>query len=239
LPRSLTRPRPATAALAWRPEWPVAVVCALGWSALVIGPGPVSGGHSTHAATGWSVLVAATLMAAAMMLPPTLPAVRHVAFNSMRHRRRRAVAGYVTAYLLVWAAFGVAVPVLGAAAGAVGVGGRPLLCGVVAVAVGWQVTPWKRRAVAGCRRTVPLPPVGWRAEIACARFGLTQAWRCLVACWPLMLLVCLPGHGNLVATAVATMVVTAETRTGATGLRAPMAGVAATAAAVLLNGPPF
>lgn len=52
--------------------------------------------------TDWMV------MAAAMMLPITLPAGRYVATNSIRGRRLRALAVYTVAYLLVWTAFGAA-----------------------------------------------------------------------------------------------------------------------------------
>jgi predicted metal-binding membrane protein len=169
-----------------------------------------------------------------MMLPSTLPAVRHVAFNTMRYRRRRAVAGYVTGYLAVWIAFGTPALALMRLAGTAGIDERWLFAGIVVVALSWQLTPWKRRALVGCRRTVPLPPVGRRADAACVRFAVAHAWRCMVSCWPLMLMTAMVGHLNLIAMTVVTMVVVVEERNMVRNRIQSIAGVVATAAGVVL-----
>src|SRR5205085_1687546 len=52
------------------------------------------------------------LMVVAMMLPTALPAVRHVAAASLRWRRGRAIALFVSVYVSVWVAFGAAVVAL-------------------------------------------------------------------------------------------------------------------------------
>src|SRR5262245_59271428 len=88
-------------ALRWHPEWPVTTLVTLGWLALITID--ISGGHQLHSAgpiTAWSI------MAALMMVPVTLPAIRHVAFNSFRIRRARAMTIYLAAYLLAWIGFG-------------------------------------------------------------------------------------------------------------------------------------
>jgi predicted metal-binding membrane protein len=113
--------------------------------------------------------------------------------NSIRSRRQRATVVYLMAYLGMWIAFGVV---------ALGLRGplREVPPGFIAIAMlcvaaGWQLTRTKRRALLACRRTVPLPPQGRRADVACLRFGVRQAWRCVVSCWPLMLLMALvPVH---------------------------------------------
>jgi predicted metal-binding membrane protein len=69
--------------------------------------------------------------------------------------------------------------------------------------------------VLACRRTIPLPPQGRRADAACARFGLRQAWRCVVTCWPLMLLMALvPVHVTVMAVLAGFMYAEERTRLG-------------------------
>ena len=53
-------------------------------------------------------------MVVAMMLPTALPAVRHVAANSLRRRRPGAMLTFAAAFVLIWVAFGVAAPAGGA-----------------------------------------------------------------------------------------------------------------------------
>lgn len=210
---------------AWHPEWSVALVAGLAWSGLIALELTGRGPHG-----GWAHW---TLMSAAMMLPLTLPAARHIGRNSMRHRRRRALVLYTTAYLTVFLAFGVvalaAVAVLGPY-----VGPAVLVPGVLLLAAGWQVSPGKRRALLVCRRTIPLPPVGRRADAASLRFGLRQGGRCLVICWPVMLLMAVAGHVHVAVMAVLTVALLAEDRSRrAVDLLRPTA-VAFAAAAVVL-----
>jgi predicted metal-binding membrane protein len=207
-------------ALAWRPEWPVAVLAGVAWLLLALlslqGDG---GGHAAHTVThgpqsaSWAML-AWMLMSFAMMVPATLPAVRHVAFNSIDARRARAMTIYVAAYLAVWVAFGaIAFALIEAVRALVTAGDRALVATVLAIATVWQLTRIKRRAIVACKRTVPLPPDGLRADRACARFGLLQAWRCIVACWPLMLLMAAMTHPHPLLPMIAlTVVVLLEER---------------------------
>jgi predicted metal-binding membrane protein len=75
---------------------------------------------------------------------------------------------------------------------------RALLTLALALAATWQLTRAKRRAVLACKRTVPLPPVGWRADLGCVRFAMAQALRCLRSCWALMAVMVVVGHASLV-----------------------------------------
>jgi predicted metal-binding membrane protein len=198
--------------LAWRPEWPVVVVTATAWAALLLG---VPGGHH-HASAGTAapttgsmsgmhqhgtgtsaaatdvatagLLLGWALMCAAMMLPLALPAARHVAVNTFQPRRPRALGVFVLAYLLPFLSLGLLLPLADVA-----FPGRDVRTGVVVglgllLAALWQVTVWKRWAVLSCSETVPLPPGGLAADRACAEFGVRQGLRCLAACWPLMAL---------------------------------------------------
>jgi predicted metal-binding membrane protein len=177
-----------------------------------------SGGseHAAHTGSGtWSAFLQAAgrwaLMSFAMMMPVALPAIRHVSLNSLRVRRGRAVALYVGSYLLVWLLVGVAAAVVVVAATAGGVTVRQLLVLTLATAALWQLTRAKRRAILACRRTVPLPPMGRPADVACVTFAFVQGMRCATSCWPLMLLMAVAPH-TLTLMLAATLIVVAEER---------------------------
>jgi predicted metal-binding membrane protein len=202
------------------------MAAALAWIVLVVMQGSTSGhgAHGAHATVPVDGTTAAavatlvwslsgwTLMTMAMMTPATLPAIRHVGLNSLRRRRPRAMAVYVGSYLAVWIAFGAVALTLIAEAKADGLDDRSLALATLVMATGWQVSPWKRRAVISCLRSVPLPPTGWRADAGCVRFGVRQAARCLVSCWPLMLLMAVIGHHDLLVMAVVGLVIVGEER---------------------------
>ncbi|MGH2840177.1 MAG: DUF2182 domain-containing protein [Solirubrobacteraceae bacterium] len=192
---AISRQRVATA-LQWRPEWPLALAVAAAWIAAVVlsatGSADHDGAGAATALGGWA------LMAVAMMGPMALPAVRHVAFNSLRPRRLRAMALYFTVFTAVWVAFGIVA--LGGerlASDALGVDGRILLAAALAVAAAWQLTPAKRRAIYACTRTVALPPLGRKADAGVTRFALKQGRRSVISCWALMLVMAAAGHMNL------------------------------------------
>jgi predicted metal-binding membrane protein len=187
---AFTIPRQRVASgLSWRPEWPVAIVIAAAWAALA----------ALHAsAIALPALAAWTLMVVAMMGPMALPAVRHVALNSLRVRRRSAIALYFAAYVAVWVGFGLVA--LGAellATERFAIGRGALLAAGLALAAAWQITPVKRRALYACTRTVPLAPVGRKAVRACVRFALLQGRRSVVSCWALMFVMVALGHASL------------------------------------------
>lgn len=191
----INRQRAATA-LEWRPEWPIAAIVGLAWVAACVVYAATGGDHrGTGAAAalgGWA------LMAIAMMGPMALPAVRHVALNSLRARRLRAMALYFAVFTGVWLAFGiVALAAERVATQMLGIDSRVLLASALALAVAWQLTRTKRRAIYACTRTVALPPLGRRADAACARFALKQGRRSVVSCWALMLVMTAVGHMNL------------------------------------------
>lgn len=180
-------------ALAWRPEWPYVLLVALFWMGLLgwHGAATVTSGGVHHGPGGevpGADLAIWMVMAAAMMLPVTFPAIGHVAFNSIRARRQRAMAVYVLAFTAPWLAFGLLVLAGRSVLIAADVwNDRAMLGLTLVVAAAWQLTRAKRRALYQCQQTVPLPPLGWRADVGCARFGLLQAWRCMRSCWALML----------------------------------------------------
>lgn len=194
----------AAAAIAWHPEWPVAGFVALGW--LTVFVLQASGDHRLHTAPAW---IAWTIMSALMMLPVALPAIRHLALNSFRRRRLRAMAVFVGAYLAAWVGFGlIALEAVAAALGA-GASVRVLAIMTLVIAALWQLAPYRQRAILGCRRAVPLSPTGLRADSTCAHFGVQQAIHCMRVCWPAMLWMAIVGH-QLAPMLALTLIVIAE-----------------------------
>jgi predicted metal-binding membrane protein len=244
----------AARALRWRPEWIVVVVVAGVWIALAAGygshPESANGRHVAHGdhwlhdhgeAVGTSsgviaALPAWALMSIAMMTPATLPAVRHVGFNSVRRRRQWAMALYVGAYSTVWLAFGlVALAAAQLARTTLGLEDTVLLALALGVAAGWQLTRWKRRAIYACRRTVPLPPRWPRAELGCMRFALRQGLRGVESCWALMAVMAVVGHSSIVLMVALTALVVVEEQTFVgRRLLSPSAAAFALAAGVVL-----
>lgn len=227
-------------ALRWRPEWRVAVAAAAAWPALLAGIGAhdVASGPEHTALAPIAGLLGWSLMVVAMMVPVTLPAVRHVALNSMRHRRMRAMALYTVVYVGAWALFGVAALALGHLVSVhLGLGRDAALALALALAAAWQPTRFKRRALYACGRTVALPPSGRRADAACARFALLHARRCIQSCWAIMLVMVVVGHASLGwMVALTAFVVAEELTTDGDRLSRPAAVAFAAAAAAVALG---
>jgi predicted metal-binding membrane protein len=229
----------------WRPEWRFGALVLLAWAALAAGLATMPAGHGGHAGAGpvaavLGALPGWVLMAVAMMLPGTLPAVRHVGLNSLRARRQRAMGVYTVVYVAVWAAFGVlALGLAQLLVGALEVDQRSLIVLVLGAAAAWQLTRGKRRALLSCRRTVPLPPLGRRADAGCARFALQQSSRCVRSCWALMAVMAVVGHASVLWMAVLTALAASEelTELGRRSLRHSAGALAVVAAVVALGAP--
>ena len=181
------------------PEVWVYALAALAWVPLIAAHGRpmIAGGPG-----GWAgVVVASALMAVGMMAPIAAPAARYVALAGRADRRVRGPATFVAAYLAAWTAVALAMMLAVAAASALA---GPILTplGVAAMAVAWQLSGRKRRALARCGRHEPMGRRGWRADVACARFGFRSARACIVACAGLMAIAIASGHELLVVGAV-------------------------------------
>jgi predicted metal-binding membrane protein len=219
--------------LRWRPEWRVAALVAAAWLALLAGVGAhdMQTGPDHSAAGPIAGLPAWSLMVVAMMVPVTLPAIRHVGLNSLRRRRRRAIALYTAVYVGSWIVFGHLLVVHA------GLGERATLAIALAVAAAWQLTRAKQRALNACGKTVPLPPLGRRADAGCARFALLHARRCVRSCWAIMLAMAVLGHASVVwMAAVTALVVAEELAPGGRRLTRPAAVLLALAAGAVAAG---
>jgi predicted metal-binding membrane protein len=125
------------------------------------------------------------LMVLAMMLPTALPAIRHVAVNSLRRRRTRAMATFTAVYVAVWALAGAVF--IAAAPAWSALSGTWVAAAGLAIAAAWQLTVHKRRALRDCHRPSPLPPTGSRATAGVVRFALRNSSACVRSCWAMML----------------------------------------------------
>jgi predicted metal-binding membrane protein len=230
------RPLARLQRIAWHhPEWTVALAALACWASLAT-PYLADGELTAHAAmlpmpahpamlpmpahaamqpmpahpAGWLAGQGGwLLMAGAMMLPLALPPARHVALNSRWRRRQRAIAVFVAAYLAVWLLFGVVAVSAAMWAHLPSSVGWPLALTLVAAA-GWELTPAKARCLRACHRTVPLSPDGWKADAACARYGLRYGRSCLGACWALMLPMAIAAHAAVPLMALLTTIAVAE-----------------------------
>jgi predicted metal-binding membrane protein len=126
-----------------------------------------------------------TLMVTAMMLPTALPAVRHVASNSLRARRPRAMATFAVVYLAIWVGFGALALLLSPLWSSLDP--AAVLTACLALAAGWQLTAAKRGALRDCHLPTPLPPRGRRATAGVIRFGARNGLACVRSCWAMML----------------------------------------------------
>jgi predicted metal-binding membrane protein len=169
---------------------------------------------TTGEATTASLLGAAlgsgawVLMTIAMMGPAAMSGVRHTRLNSLRRRQTVAIAEYAAGYLAPWWVFGLILLALLRLPGWTPSWGAAAV--TLAIAALWQLTPWKRRCLRECHRSIPLPPSGWRADYASIRFGLRNGVWCVGSCWTLMTVMVAVAGAHLWWTLALTVVVTAE-----------------------------
>lgn len=154
-------------------------------------------------------LVDWAVMVAAMMLPLVFDHLQYAATRSLWRRRQRAMLGFLCGYVAVWMLAGIAA-----------MAAASVLTATVAVAIAflWQLTPWKRRALVACHRTMPLAPEGWRADGDCLRCGWSIGSACVVTCGAMMLACVAIGH-SLPAMVVVTMIAAVERRWAGAGMR--------------------
>ena len=162
-------------------------------------PRTPAGFEPTAAAAG---TLAAPAMVVAMMGPLVLPALHHVGASGLWARRERGpslvFAGVLAAWIPVIWGIDLAVAMVAGTVGAV-----TAVVATVALAVAWQLSAWRLRALRSCVRTVALPPRGRRADVACLSYGLLLGRSCVLSCVGLMAVVAAAGHGLVAMAAVA------------------------------------
>ncbi len=242
-----TAPATLTRVHRHRPEWPVAVVAATGWVALVaavpVDPSRLLRGPTEHDAT--ALLTHAAVMSAAMMAPLALAPAHELAVSSLWRRRYRAVALLLVGYLGVWVAVGAGM-MLGAPRLVLLVGAVPAVAGAAALAVVVARSRDHLVRLRRCGATRPLALAGRRADRDCLDAGLRLGARCVATSWAAMLLVMT--QGGVLVVAAGTVVMVLERRgvlrperaarwTGAVGLLAVVVTAGSLPGAAVL-GPP-
>ncbi|WP_066897276.1 copper chaperone [Mycolicibacterium houstonense] len=134
-----------------------------------------------------------TVMAAAMMLPTTLPVARSISLNGRWNRRHRNQALFAAGYLAVWSAFGAVAAVFARLAGP-GSGGAMVVSGALAAAAAWELTRRKRFFLRACHRVRSLAADGRRADRACIGEGWRNGLQCTGSCGPMMVPMVLAPH---------------------------------------------
>lgn len=179
-------------------------------------------------------LLAWQAMVAAMMLPSSVPMVRHFGQVAMRQGGPPTeVAVFVAGYFVVWTLFGAAAVagdgvVHRFADGVSWIERHPwVVSGSVLVAAGaFQFSALKDKCLTACRAPASfLIHQYLRGVHGSFRLGVAHGWYCLGCCWPLMLLMFAAGVSNLVWMAALTAVMVYE-KVGRAGRRlTPVVGV--------------
>jgi predicted metal-binding membrane protein len=190
-----------------------------------------------------------TLMAAAMMLPTSLPLLEVFRRVVVRRPDRALLLGLVVGgYLAVWAGFGAlahmgdrVVHVIVHESGWLSANVWAISATTLLAAGVYQFTPLKKRCLRRCRSPLALVASHWHGAAPrsdAVQLGLHHAAFCLGCCWLLMLLMFAVGIGNLGWMLVLAAVVSIEknARLGAR-ISAPLGlGLLATGLAVLGAG---
>jgi predicted metal-binding membrane protein len=146
---------------------------------------------ATDLALGW------ILMIVAMMTPLVLAPLRHVCDRSFARRRVRSMLLFAGGYMAVWMAGGGALAALALTLRWAVPDWRLCLALGLAVAVAWQVSPAKQWGLNRCHARPRLAAFGLAADRDSLGFGLAYGASCASACWPLMLLPLVMGHGHI------------------------------------------
>lgn len=135
---------------------------------------------------GWCVMVFA------MMPMLIVGPLEQVWLSGSGQRRHRAAGQFAILYLGLWVAAGAALFLVAALFRTLAfVVGMPVWPAVAALALGWQVTPWRRRFLALCHRA----PDAHGAM----RYTLSASLGCVGACWALMLVPLVAGRFEALA----------------------------------------
>jgi predicted metal-binding membrane protein len=240
---ALARPRPA------RVPAPVLAAVAVAWAAAVAAEASGIAGSLHHdslieggPAFGPALLlflVAWQVMVAAMMLPSSLPLVRMYAVASAgAPDRGRALAAFLGAYGLVWAAFGL-LAFGGDAALHAAVAASPWLAShdwaiapsVLLLAGAFQFTSLKDACLRACRHPASFMQRHYRRG---ARGGFALGARhgmfCVGCCWALMLVMFAAGAASLVWMAALTALMVHEKTRPSGAQTVPLTGAVLLAA---------
>jgi predicted metal-binding membrane protein len=149
---------------------------------------------------GWQIMIAAT------MLPTTIPMLQHFGRASLSQPKGGlALAAFVSAYVVLWTAFGLAALALDGVLHWLVIQ-QPLLGerewlfkgAVLIIAGAFQFSPIKDRCLRECRHPMSFMLHHYRRGIAGGwQVGFRHGLHCVGCCWALMLVMFAVGVGNL------------------------------------------
>ena len=180
--------------------------------------GVLAGDTAWYVAAGLSGL-AWVLMTGAMMLPSSIPMV-HVFSRSVRTapRRRTVLAVFLSAYFLIWTAFGVvalfgdlAVHRLEESWSWLAAHPQVIPAITFGLAAVWQLTPLKDACLKACRHPLAFMIRHYRRGVGPAfELGMRHGVFCLGCCWAMMLVMFAAGVANLAWMGVLAVVMVIE-----------------------------
>ncbi len=213
-----------------RVRYPVLAVSAFAWGALAAGPGmnvpgmdvycsAIGSGTATVTAS-LSMLLALNLplafaagwalMLVAMMSPLIISKIHHIRFTSLRRRRARSIALFVTGYGGVWMLCGVVLAGAEFVPMALAPGSYIPTIVTCLITCIWQASPFKQRCLNRCHDNPPLRVFGLEADLDAFHFGWTHGVWCVGSCGGLMLFSMSLPEGHLTAMAAVAILVFCE-----------------------------
>ncbi len=192
-------------------------LAAVAWWSTIRSMGGMGASPGTElGALGWFVGVWIVMMAA-MMLPAVSPTVALHA-RMTRQRGPARPAAFVSGYLVVWGAAGVAAyGIFALGRHALGPdlawnsGGRWLAGGLLAAAAVYELTPLKDACLGKCRSPLGFLMGAWRDGVrGAAEMGAKHGAWCLGCCWALMVALFALGVMSLIWMAVVATLITVE-----------------------------
>ena len=207
-------------------RWPMLLLCAAVWLCLIVAP-DAAGLHAHHGggmagrgaaslgmmlkhnppgrlALGW------LLMLVAMMGPLLIEPIRHIRDRSFARRRARAIALFVSGYVIIWLLVGaVMLPLVFLVKTMAGNSPGPLALSVV-VAMLWHGSPLKQVCLNRGHAHWTLPAFGRAADLSALKFGWVHGCWCVGSCWAVMLASLMLAKGHLPGMAAVTMLLIVE-----------------------------
>lgn len=150
------------------------------------------------------------LMLLAMMTPTLIHPLVHVRMSSFTSRHARATTLFIGGYMGMWMLSGIVFLSIMLTARAIWPDSYTPAVLVGTVALLWQASPVKQRALNRCHKHMPLHAFGKKADADVLLFGLVHGSWCLCSCWALMLFAMLLPEGHSLGMAAVSVLVFCE-----------------------------
>jgi predicted metal-binding membrane protein len=133
------------------------------------------------------VFVGWGFMALAMTGPLFGGPLHHLWHRSLARHRVRNIVLFISTYIAIWCLVYVLFTMVLVSIGASLSRTLPVLVLTTAIAIAWQFSPHKRKALLRCHLRPPLSVFGYRAWLDPIWFAVRRGAWCVLSCWALML----------------------------------------------------